>query len=211
MVKKIVTLLLCLSTATFANTPIRHRSVAVTPDDVATQSGVQSRLSAVLQPSTSSIEIPEMLTNLVSETVGAINKMGLIDQRIASDLIEAAKRHIGARYRSGSSGPSAFDCSGFTSYVFRRLGITLKRSSQEQHRQGQAIAKRKDLQPGDLVFFGRRGKSVNHVGIVTEVASDGTFQFIHASTSRGVRIDSSTDDYWSPRFVGARRIIGADI
>lgn len=112
-------------------------------------------------------------------------------------------------------GPKAFDCSGFTSYVFKRLGITLKRSSQEQNLQGEAISSVNELLPGDLVFFGRNGnrsKSVNHVGIVTNVdREDGTFSFIHASTSQGVRIDSSDDAYWTRRYMNARRIIGNEI
>ena len=208
MIKKIVTLLLCLSTVSFANTPTRHRIPVVAPDSVPTQSGVQSPMDSVEEPEI--IEVPEILTDLIDALPASARMTGL-DKTIATDLIAAAKRHIGARYHTGSSGPSAFDCSGFTSYVFKRLGITLKRSSQEQHQQGTAIDSTKDLQPGDLVFFGRRGKHVNHVGIVVDVESDGTFQFIHASTSRGVRIDESTDDYWQPRFVGARRIIGTEI
>ena len=130
---------------------------------------------------------------------------------IATDLIEAAKRHIGARYSRGSNGPSAFDCSGFTSYVFKRLGITLKRSSREQVTQGEAVGSRNELQPGDLVFFGHGRKGVSHVGIVTDVDSEtGLFNFIHASTSHGVRIDSSDDSYWSRRYVAARRLLGVD-
>ena len=209
MIKKIVTLLLCLSTVSFANTPIRHRNSAVMPDALPTQSRVQSHLVST-DESLANISFPELLTDLI-DAMPAFAKMGALDKAIATDVIEAAKRHLGARYRSGSSGPSAFDCSGFTSYVFKRMGITLKRSSQEQHKQGSAIDSARDLLPGDLVFFGRRGKSVNHVGIVVDVESDGTFQFIHASTSHGVRIDDSTDDYWQSRFVGARRIIGIEI
>ncbi|MBQ9285450.1 MAG: C40 family peptidase [Bacteroidaceae bacterium] len=142
------------------------------------------------------------------------NSASTFTSAIASDLIDVAKRHLGARYRRGSNGPSAFDCSGFTSYVFKRLGITLKRSSREQVTQGEAIMSKGELQPGDLVFFGhggRRGKNVSHVGIVTDVdAENGLFSFIHASTSRGVRIDSSDDSYWAPRYVAARRLLGVD-
>lgn len=210
MIKKIVALLLCLNTMSFANNPIRHRLPAVAPDTIPTQSGIQTPVAAVEEPLQTSVDLPEVLTSIINE-MPAVLKMSEPEKAVATDLIKAAKQHIGARYHIGSSGPSAFDCSGFTSYVFKHLGITLKRSSQEQHRQGSAITSAKDLLPGDLVFFGRRGKHVSHVGIVVDVDPDGTFQFIHASTSRGVRIDDSTDDYWSPRFVGARRIIGTQI
>lgn len=210
MVKKIVALLLCLNTVSFANTPVRHRIPAMAPDGIPTQSGIQTRVDAIDEPMPFSMELPEVLNDIIDE-MPAVLKMTDLEKTVATDLITAAKKHIGARYRIGSSGPSAFDCSGFTSYVFKHLGITLNRSSQEQHKQGSAITDTKDLLPGDLVFFGRRGKHVNHVGIVVDVDPDGTFQFIHASTSRGVRIDDSTDDYWSPRFVDARRILGKSI
>lgn len=158
----------------------------------------------------SSLTIPEVVQDMIDE-LPATEKMSALDKTIATDLIDAAKRHIGASYHIGSTGPKSFDCSGFTSFVFKKLGIKLNRTSQEQHKQGEAVAKTKDILPGDLVFFGRGGKRVNHVGIVTDVDNDGTFHFIHASASRGVRIDSTTDDYWSVRFVGARRIIGTEI
>ncbi len=167
-------------------------------------------MAVVEEPKLMNVALPDQLIDLM-ESLPASAKMSALDKTMATDLISAAKQHIGARYRSGSSGPSAFDCSGFTAYVFKHLGISLKRSSKEQHKQGSAIDNSKDLQPGDLVFFGRRGRNVNHVGIVVDVESDGTFQFIHASTSRGVRIDDSSDDYWSLRFIGARRIIGTEI
>lgn len=210
MIKKTLALLLCLSTFSFANPPIRHRNTTVVPDVIPTQSGIQPRMAVVEEPKLMNVALPDQLIDLM-ESLPASAKMSALDKTMATDLISAAKQHIGARYRSGSSGPSAFDCSGFTAYVFKHLGISLKRSSKEQHKQGSAIDNSKDLQPGDLVFFGRRGRNVNHVGIVVDVESDGTFQFIHASTSRGVRIDDSSDDYWSLRFIGARRIIGTEI
>ncbi len=170
------------------------------PDLLTTPVSVQERMSAVLAPALQSLPGRELASTASTFT-----------SAIAADLIEAAKRHIGARYSRGSNGPSAFDCSGFTSYVFKRLGITLKRSSREQVTQGKAVTSRNELQPGDLVFFGHGRKGVNHVGIVTDVnAETGLFSFIHASTSRGVRIDTSDDSYWARRFVGARRLLGVD-
>lgn len=202
MTKKVFMLLLFLSTVTLANTPTRHHRVRMTePDALAAQAAVQEQLSSMLTPS-----FPAERSTTASDVVTAT---------IVRDLIAAAKRHIGARYRIGASGPSAFDCSGFTSYVFDKLGISLKRSSREQNTQGTLIDDVRSLQPGDLVFFGRggrRGTIVNHVGIVTTVdAADGTFEFIHSSTSRGVRVDKYPDvAYWENHFVNGRRIIGTD-
>lgn len=197
--KKYIIILLCLSSLGFAKGPLRHRVAVTVPDAPISQATAQQLMDEMTQTD-----------NPLDQHTVAADFSNTICATIAQDLISAAKRHIGARYRRGSIGPKAFDCSGFTSYVFQRLGISLKRSSQEQHTQGEAIG-RDALQPGDLVFFGRGGKGVNHVGIVTHVnAEDNTFNFIHASTSRGVRIDSSSDGYWTRRYTGARRIIGID-
>lgn len=197
--KKYIIILLCLSSVGFAKSPLRHRVAATQPDAVVLDAATQHSMREMLR------------TAPIAGTTPAVSAFAdKITATITRDLIATAKNHIGARYRRGSMGPKAFDCSGFTSYVFQHLGITLKRSSQEQHTQGEAIG-RDALQPGDLVFFGRGGKGVNHVGIVTHVnAEDNTFNFIHASTSRGVRIDSSSDGYWTRRYTGARRIIGRD-
>ena len=68
------------------------------------------------------------------------------------NVLDEAFSHIGARYRSGHSGPFAFDCSGFTSYVFKNMGIDLNRSSRGQYEQGDPVTK-ENLQSGDLVFL----------------------------------------------------------
>lgn len=129
---------------------------------------------------------------------------------IANDIVDYAKTFIGKRYRRGAKGPSAFDCSGFTSYVFRNFDMALGSSSRAQALQGEKIAVT-DARPGDLVFFsGRRaGSTVGHVGIVVSADPDnGSVKFIHAATSRGVRIDSYPDGgYYSRRFHSIRRVI----
>ncbi len=198
--KKFIIILLCLSSLGFAKKTMRHRVVATLPDSIVNTVANQQTMETM-----ELLSVPS--ERHAMQSAFAQN----VSSTIARDLISAAKCHIGARYRRGSNGPKVFDCSGFTSYVFQRLGISLKRSSQEQHTQGEVISDVANLLPGDLVFFGRGGKTVSHVGIVTDVdPEEGTFSFIHASTSRGVRIDSSTDGYWTRRYTGARRIIGND-
>lgn len=128
--------------------------------------------------------------------------------QLVRDLLKEAKSHIGKRYRSGAKGPSAFDCSGFSGYVFHQFGYDLSSSSSAQYSDGSAVEKN-DLRPGDLVFFKGRNRngSIGHVGIVVTADNErGTFQFIHASTSKGIRIDCN-DGYYSSRFIGARRIV----
>ena len=128
---------------------------------------------------------------------------------LINDLLKEANTHIGKRYRSGAKGPNAFDCSGFSSYVFRQFGYNLGASSRDQYNQGSVVEKQ-DLKKGDLVFFtGRNSRHgrVGHVGIVVSVDSEkGSFKFIHASTSQGIQIDTN-DAYYGRRYLGARRII----
>ena len=106
---------------------------------------------------------------------------------IVDQVINYAYRFRGTPYRYGAMSPRGFDCSGFTSYVFKRFGIDLDRSSRGQIFDGVRV-KKSDLQPGDLVFFqGRSGRGgVGHVGIVTRVNDDNTFHFIHSACSSGV-------------------------
>ena len=124
------------------------------------------------------------------------------------DMLNEAFSHLGARYRRGHSGPNSFDCSGFTSYVFRNMGIELNRSSRSQYTQGEAVDK-DELRTGDLVFFtgsNSRGP-IGHVGIVVDVDHvDGSFNFIHASI-KGVKVSNSKERYYSRRYVGARRVM----
>jgi len=127
-------------------------------------------------------------------------------------IVQAAMKYIGARYRHGHAGPYAFDCSGFTSYVYGKEGIKLSRSSRTQSTQGRVVKRIADLQKGDLVFFGgsRSTRTVGHVGIVTEVdPASNKFKFIHAS-STGVKISASNSAYYGRRYLGARRILGTE-
>lgn len=123
-------------------------------------------------------------------------------------VMSEAFSHIGTRYRSGAKGPSAFDCSGFTSYVFKQqTNVFIGASSRDQYARNIPIT-RDELQSGDLVFFTspRSGRGVGHVGIVVDVDPvTQTFTFIHASTSSGVKISNSTDSGYANRYVGARR------
>lgn len=130
------------------------------------------------------------------------------DMAFIVDLLEHARTFTGTRYRRGGKKPGGFDCSGFTSYVFRQFGLTLGASSRDQYRQGEQVAEG-ELRPGDLVFFsGRAGgkRTVGHVGIVTEVDADGAFRFIHSSCGSGVIESRSGEPYYSRRYIGARRM-----
>ena len=127
-----------------------------------------------------------------------------------NSLLDEAMSHIGARYRSGSKGPNAFDCSGFTSYVFRQVeGTNIGSSSRDQYARNVPVS-RSEMQRGDLVFFTSpsSGRNVGHVGIVVDVDPiNRTFNFIHASSSEGVKISNSNDGFYARRFIGVRRVL----
>ena len=118
-----------------------------------------------------------------------------------SSIVATAKKYLGYNYTYGGSSPSTgFDCSGFTSYVFKQHGISLNRTAAGQYSNGVAVS-RANLQPGDLVMFGKSG--INHVAIYI-----GGGKIIHASTpSTGVRIDSLSTGYYNNNYVGARRVL----
>lgn len=149
--------------------------------------------------------IIDMLKDDISKR--EVSKLSEESSQMITDLLTEANRYIGRPYVHGAKGPKAFDCSGFTSYIYRQFGYNLSPSSRTQYTEG-ANVDRKDLQKGDLVFFTSRrsGKNVGHVGIVVSADNaTGNFKFIHASI-KGVKV-SDFKGYYLGRYVGARRII----
>jgi hypothetical protein len=120
------------------------------------------------------------------------------------DALKIANSKLGIPY-----GLEGIDCSGFIRCIFSPFGIVLPYYSSEISEKGRDI-KLEDLKPGDLVFFAGSNqyeKTVNHVGFVTE-KTDKEFSFIHASTSKGVIVNKSSEAYYKVRFLFARRIFG---
>ena len=113
-------------------------------------------------------------------------------------VAQLSKRYLGIRYRwAGSSPSSGFDCSGFTMYMYRKVGVGLPHNAAMQYRYGRAVSRR-NLRTGDLVFFNGLG----HVGIYLRGN-----RFIHASSSGGsVKISSLSGTWYGARYVGARRL-----
>ena len=132
------------------------------------------------------------------------------DEALRDSVIRYAQNYMGTPYRRGNSSPKAFDCSGFTSYVYRNFGYDLYRTADGQIKNAAKIIEKTELKPGDLVFFkGRNAKQnrIGHVGMVVEADSAGNFKFIHASVKYGVTITDGGKDYYRTRFVAAGRIV----
>ena len=118
-------------------------------------------------------------------------------------VLNLAYSKQGCPYVWGAEGPNTFDCSGFTSYVFRNAaGVNLPRTSSAQSGYGKTVSK-SNLQPGDLVFFNTSGSGVSHVGIYV-----GGGSMIHApSSGKTVSVTSINSSYYSARFVTAKRVL----
>jgi len=114
---------------------------------------------------------------------------------------------VGARYRWGGSSPSTgFDCSGFTSYVYRQFGVNLPRSAAAQFNTayGASVGSMENLAPGDLMFFRNTGgqRGISHVAIYI-----GGGRMVHAMTPRyGVQVSGIWGSYWTSRYYGAIRV-----
>lgn len=123
-----------------------------------------------------------------------------------AEVVSYAKQYLGYKYTYGGSTPkTGFDCSGFTSYVYKNFGYSLSRSSSGQANNGTKVSK-DDLQVGDILIFKNQSLSrIGHVGIYV-----GDNKMIHASEPGvGVTItDLDAKGYnYNKRFVMARRII----
>jgi len=129
---------------------------------------------------------------------------------LSDQVVAYARTFTGVPYKLGATGPKSFDCSGFTSYVYKHFGYKITAYSGAQFNEGREVKSYADLQKGDLVFFGKRGsvRNIGHVGIVTEIDEEkGSFRFIHASTSGGVKESDFNHPYFMMRYIGARRIL----
>lgn len=113
----------------------------------------------------------------------------------SGNVLSVASQYLGTPYLYGGTTTSAFDCSGYTSHVFRQAGKNIPRTSSGQYA---AATKVSNPQPGDLVFFGK--SSVTHVGIYL-----GGGSFIGSQTSTGVAYARTDTGYWADKVIGYGR------
>ncbi|SMC86761.1 C40 family peptidase [Sporomusa malonica] len=149
-------------------------------DTSSSANNISSVLGAAVSPKTS---------NNATDTKGAA-------------IVKSAQKYMGVPYVWGGTTPDGWDCSGYTQYVMKENGISIPRTAAEQFSKGIAVEKA-NLQVGDMVFFTTYKPGASHVGFYM-----GDGKFIHASSAaKEVAINSLSEDYYTQRYIGARRYI----
>lgn len=116
-------------------------------------------------------------------------------------LYSAVDGYIGIPYRYGGDSENGIDCSAFTRRVYRKIGLELPRTANEQARVGKSVQS-ENLKSGDLVFFDMSIiGGISHVGVFLD---NGTFA--HASKSKGVTKSSLRERYYVKRHVKSNRM-----
>ncbi|AKJ97128.1 MULTISPECIES: C40 family peptidase [Pseudomonas] len=124
--------------------------------------------------------------------------------KTSSNVLSRAVNVLGTPYRWGGSSPSkGFDCSGLVKYAFNDATFDLPRTSNAMAAGHGEKVERKDLKPGDLIFFKLKSRRVNHVAIYL-----GNDRFIHAPRrGKSVTIDTLNKPYWDTHYVVAKRVL----
>ncbi len=129
---------------------------------------------------------------------------GSVEARVEGVLRDIQSTWDATPYRYGGTTRRGIDCSALMVTWFRSLfDLELPRTAAAQNRVGETVS-RHDLRPGDLVFFNTTGRGVSHVGVYV-----GGGEFAHSASSVGVSIASLSDEYWAPRYRGAKRVLDA--
>ena len=144
---------------------------------------------------------------LMTQITGQLNMAKDKASEQASGMVLQAMNLLGVPYRrGGNTESSGFDCSGFVRAIYEQtVGLVLPRKADDQAAATQVID-RKDLKPGDLVFFNTMRRAFSHVGIYV-----GEGKFIHSpKPGAEVRVEDMSGSYWRRRFDGARRVVEGD-
>jgi cell wall-associated NlpC family hydrolase len=154
-------------------------------------------------------ETPDNLTSVDASILS--NKYNSSDWNsgVASDVATLREtmlmeiiRYMNTPYKFGGNSKEGIDCSAFTQTIYGSCSLQLLRTAREQYNQGIPVENREDLKFGDLIFFNtRKNVRPGHVGIYL-----GDNLFVHASSKHGVIVTPLSHEYYSKRYMGARRI-----
>lgn len=150
-------------------------------------------------------DLQEQLDSLLEEFMAQMDQREVELSFVSSQIINSAFDFYGVRYRYGGTTENGIDCSGLVLNAFSQASIDLPRRSLDMAKVGEKV-KKTDAQKGDLIFFKTKGSRINHVGIITEVSQD-EIKFIHSSTTRGVIVSSTKENYYHNRFVQINRVL----
>ena len=181
------------NTATKTNTKNNTNNESTNTNTSTTNNNTnKSNTNTVAQTSATKTQEQKNTTNTATQ----------VSSSKGEQVIAYAKNYLGCRYVYGGSGPSVFDCSGFTMYVYKHFGYSMGHSAVTQAYLGTYVP-RSNLQPGDLIIFNNQAnKSIGHVGMYV-----GGGNFIHASSGSGkIIISPLSNAYYNSRYVTARRI-----
>lgn len=145
------------------------------------------------QIETEGLENVKDVTPVVKEeTVVSISK--------GEQIVKTAKQYLGGKYVYGGNNlETGVDCSGFTQQIMKKCGITIERSSRSQYASSGVKVSVSNIKPGDLVFYGKNGVTVDHVAIYA-----GDNQIIHASDSKsGIKMSNL---YYGKPLIGVKRV-----
>jgi hypothetical protein len=191
--------------------PTKSGSFFVVKDDNSPQYGFKINGKVKYYNSSSDSESRESLAK-VSDNIEIVSyaqyrpKDYIDKKRLIAKIERDAKRFLGTKYVWGATGPTKFDCSGFTQWVYRDAGINIPRVSRDQARVGEYV-NFEDLKKGDMIFFDTKKRKqgiVTHVGIYL-----GNGDFIHASSvAKQVIVYNFYDKpYYKERFLWGRRVV----
>lgn len=142
------------------------------------------------------------LTGYISASYITLSSQNSLGEQIA----KSALQYLDVPYVYGGASPKGFDCSGLCYYVYQQYGYSLSRGATSMWNNNGTYVEKKDLQPGDLVFFKDSTSPIGHVGMYI-----GDNKFIHAASGQGKVIITELADsgYYYRNYVGAKRIIGS--
>lgn len=175
---------------------LRHAAAAVSVALLAGLTGCGSASTALDSAATDTPSVtadPPVVTPVPARRTKPAASRAAARPTFGLHVTTVAAKYAGTPYVWGGTTPRGFDCSGFTKYVYAKLGKALPHSSSDQFRTARKVGKQVHM--GDLIFFHARGGHVDHVGIY---AGDGLMW--HAPNARKpVRLDkiSSQPKRWS--------------